>query len=263
MLHGVAHLAWDALAIDLATTTADIQIFGNGQVHTVGSDLSPISSVNWNTLTVSDGVYDLRIVLRDGLSRVVGEAPRIVLVNNSVVWHSGRLSSDETWGPDHVHGVDGDVIVPSGLTLMILPGTVVKFADGTRIIVESGGTLNAVSGDPGAPIIFTSLNDDTAGGDTNLDGTNTRPHPGAWNGLVSQEGGVINLQGEVVVRYVENLRGGTLSSNMQGKSFHQARLALGRAPRSRQTLWCRQGRKGSTSGRSRRIVWPRSLKGSI
>ncbi|TEB10867.1 RHS repeat-associated core domain-containing protein [Pelotomaculum propionicicum] len=60
----------------------------------------------------------------------------------------------------------------------ISPGTIFKVKSGITIFVN--GALNANGADIN-PVVFTSIKDDTYGGDTNNDGTATTPQPGNWN----------------------------------------------------------------------------------
>ena len=76
--------------------------------------------------------------------------------------------------------LSNDVTVARANTLRISPGTVLKFAPGKQLIVE--GTLQAV-GNAGQPIVMTSSKDDSALGDTNLDGGDTEPAMKDWEGV--------------------------------------------------------------------------------
>jgi hypothetical protein len=103
-----------------------------------------------------------------------------VSVRYSVVTHSFALAGNETWLGTSVHYVTRDVTVPDGATLIIQPGAVVKFDWGVSINVEAGGSLVA-QGSVAMPITFTSLEDDSVGGDTNGNGNATSPAAGDWN----------------------------------------------------------------------------------
>src|SRR3989338_2381490 len=69
------------------------------------------------------------------------------------------------------------ITVSPGATLTIDPGVIVKAEFQGSLTVH--GTLHA-NGTSAAPITFTSLKDDSVGGDTNGDGAHTRPTPGDW-----------------------------------------------------------------------------------
>ena len=85
------------------------------------------------------------------------------------VVHDGAIVGNETWGKDKVHIVGNNLEVANGATLTIEPGAVVKFIDGKVLTVEDGGTCIAEG------VVFTSIYDDTVGGDTLNDGTATEP----------------------------------------------------------------------------------------
>lgn len=94
---------------------------------------------------------------------------------------SGSIS-DDTTGPllaGEIYHLVGNVTVPTGKTLTIEAGAILKGAAGTTFFVQ--GTLLS-QGTSGSPVVMTSLADDSAGGDTNGDG----PSSGTandWRGL--------------------------------------------------------------------------------
>src|SRR5699024_10333708 len=75
----------------------------------------------------------------------------------------------------------GNVTVNSGDSLTVTPGTIVKLGyKNSYQGIQSRGTFIS-DGEVDNKIVFTSLNDDTYGGNTNRDTTGVVPEPGDWS----------------------------------------------------------------------------------
>jgi hypothetical protein len=95
---------------------------------------------------------------------------------------SGALS-DSTTGPllsGNVYHATGTISVSTGQTLTVEAGAIVKMTPTSGQFTVSG-TLD-VNGTSGSPVIFTVIEDDSAGGDTNANGPSSGS-PGSWRGL--------------------------------------------------------------------------------
>ena len=99
---------------------------------------------------------------------------QFAVLGDDVVLHGGILAAGETWGTDKVHLVTAAVTVPSGISLTIQAGAVVKFMPGASLTVANGGSCTARG------VIFTHVNDDTIGGDTLMDGDSAAPKMGDY-----------------------------------------------------------------------------------
>ncbi|MEZ5964630.1 MAG: right-handed parallel beta-helix repeat-containing protein [Planctomycetota bacterium] len=87
--------------------------------------------------------------------------------------------------------------VPVGQTLTAQAGAIVKF-NGQAFTV--GGTL-VTQGNAARPVVFTSIHDDTAGGDTNGNGNATLPAPNQWYGLIFEDGADASSLTHTIVRF--------------------------------------------------------------
>lgn len=105
--------------------------------------------------------------------------------------HAGTLTASETWLPDSMHVILNDLTIPNGVTLTMLPGSIIKFEAKKSLLVAAGGQLLAQGTRP-KPVYFTSLRDDAAGGDTNNDGSASLPAPGDWLSIYAS-GGIVDL----------------------------------------------------------------------
>lgn len=94
----------------------------------------------------------------------------------------GRLTQGAVLTCDKIYTLDVRVHVPSGQTLRIAPGSVIKGLPGTSpatetaLIVERGGTIDA-NGSSDCPIVFTADAD-------NLSGSYGLENIGKWGGIV-------------------------------------------------------------------------------
>ncbi|MBL9127811.1 MAG: hypothetical protein JNL97_09195, partial [Verrucomicrobiales bacterium] len=116
--------------------------------------------------------------------------------------YGGTLASDDVWTGDSLREIGEDIVVPNGVTLKVEAGALVKFAPGRGLDVRSGGTL-VVEGSFAQPVVFTSSKDDAWGGDSNGDGSASRPAAGDWRSLRFEDGSSATID-HAIVRYGGN-----------------------------------------------------------
>ena len=127
----------------------------------------------------------------------------------------GTLSAGTTtWTRGNLYKVTSNITVPSGATLTIEPGVTVKFAEGKSLTVNRGGTLSAI-GTRALPIVFTSIKDDSNGGDTNGDGSATVPQPGDWE-KIGVNGGTATFDCAKILYSSRNATTGAINMTNNG-----------------------------------------------
>ncbi len=129
-----------------------------------GSNLSSYAKNKAATplrLRISENCVDgrhIRLVIKATCDNITEQIQqKLVLIAENGVELRGLISEDMTLTSDKNYIVTGKIAVPSGVTLTIEPGTVLKFKDGTGI--SCAGTLIAV-GEPGKLIEFTKAEHD-------------------------------------------------------------------------------------------------------
>jgi hypothetical protein len=173
---------------------------GGTSVTITGSNLSGAPSVKFGTKAAtvtadsttsitatspaeSVGTVNVTVTTADGTS-AISSADKFAYTS-VITSCTGSIASDsELPAGSYVNcGFD----VPSGVTLAIDPGAVLKSGTGPPISVE--GTLDAI-GTPTDPVTFTSMNDNSIGGNTG----NGSPAGGDFYGIIVDGSGSLNLQ---------------------------------------------------------------------
>lgn len=177
----------------------------------------------WVTTEVPDGRYQLTTTFTAADGSIRKQFLREVAVNNSVVWHSGFVTENETWSNQRVHVAESSVLVRSNATITIQAGAIVKFTRGSGLSLERNCGLEAL-GTLAQPIVLTSIADDTVGGDSNLDGSSSLPKPGDWPGISAHATARVSLNEHAELRYVIALHGGEIAQDEVWDGTHLHRL---------------------------------------
>lgn len=125
------------------------------------------------------------------LAADAGRAQAVLLSGNVADGAGGPLQTGVVY-----HALGG-FTVPLGATLTVAPGAIVKFGPGT--LLDVFGTL-VVNGTEANPAIFTSLQDDSAGGDTNGNGPSVG-NPGDWLMLRFRDASDSSVLTRAIVRF--------------------------------------------------------------
>jgi hypothetical protein len=80
-----------------------------------------------------------------------------------------------------IRGGSSDLRIKSGNSLTLAPGVIVKMGEGIGIYASEGILL--AEGTASQPVVFTSIHDDSRGGDTDGNGNTIDPMPGDWDDL--------------------------------------------------------------------------------
>lgn len=111
------------------------------------------------------------------------------------------ISSDTTWTAGNVYRVENcNLLIEAGATLTLEAGVIVKVAGvapgyasgaGSAAVIVDGSLI--ANGSAAQPVVFTSLRDDSRGGDNNEDG-DSQGSPADWWGIVFRAGSSGRLQ---------------------------------------------------------------------
>src|SRR3954471_6301485 len=116
------------------------------------------------------------------------------------IWVQGTLAGTNTWGVNNglAYRIGSSPVVAAGASLTLEAGTVVKLTSSQQIFVD--GTFTAV-GTAEQPVVFTSFKDDSYGGDTNADASNSLPAAGDWGQIYFRSASHGNQLVNTIVAY--------------------------------------------------------------
>ena len=123
----------------------------------------------------------------------------VLLVPNVVnaVVVSSPITTDTTWSPsDNPYIINNTFSVSENATLTIEAGTIIKASAEMAGVPSIFGRM-VVNGTLESPVYFTSIQDDSVGGDSGLDGA-TMGAPGQWRGLFFKPSSVGELNNVVI-----------------------------------------------------------------
>ncbi|MFH1423458.1 MAG: lamin tail domain-containing protein, partial [Candidatus Nealsonbacteria bacterium] len=161
------------LVENFASPIIENNIFNNNQIPVQINTLLPTISNNTFNNNSYNGIHVIGLSLPEGQTSMVWKEVGVPYIINTL-----------TLAP--------------GLALQIEPGVVIKFLNNSRLNIE--GSFEA-KGNAGNKIVFTSIQDDEYGGDTNNDGAATQPVAGRWHYVYFAPSSQNPVLEDVIVRY--------------------------------------------------------------
>jgi hypothetical protein len=113
-----------------------------------------------------------------------------------LVYAPESIQENTTWTNDNIYVIDDNTSIPTGVTLAIEAGTIVKIDSGRLEI--AGGHLD-IDGSALSHVVITSIEDDSVGGDTGGDGA-TSGSSGDYNKAVYGTSGSLSVE-YATIRY--------------------------------------------------------------
>jgi len=180
------------------STPSNLHVPDSGHYHWNYGDGSPSETgedVGHTYPTSGSYNVTLTLMLDDGTQ--VSNTVQIFVGPGTRYIQGHTIYYDETWYSGGIYMVQGSIYVSKGATLTIEPGTIIKFQNAGLSV---DGTLKA-NGSSGNPIVFTSYQDDSYGGDTNGDGNATMPTKGDWGNISFGNTSKNSILNHVIVKY--------------------------------------------------------------
>ena len=150
------------------------------------------------------GTYTLTISAQDktwkpATQEIVINSPFVPPPVSNFTEITSDISTDTTWTKENSpYVIRSQINVLQGATLFINEGVIVKFDSGGVLSIDGKIEVNGTVADP---VYFTSIKDDSIGGDTDNDGGGFSPEIGDWDYLLINQGDSPSVINNAVERY--------------------------------------------------------------
>lgn len=181
---GYQHVGADAANLflyhgSLTLTACEISLSNNSGVMYGGGN-GPSTLTLTNT-SVSSCIWPLRYraeaaLVLNGSNALTSNVYDAILIGFGSIWGTMTLPLSPV-----PFVTSGHLTVEEPGSFTITSGVMLKVSDGAQLAVK--GRLSAIA-NAGEKVLFTSVNDDNAGGDTNNDGGATTSSASSWQGIV-------------------------------------------------------------------------------
>lgn len=165
-------------------------------------------------------------------NEIAGSTFRAIGIRSETLVQDVSLPARTFAGTERIpYYLEGVYTVGTGAVLTIEPGVIMKF-NGGGIDVRKGLIAQGTD-DPDGKIVFTDYRDDFYGGDTNVDGAQSKPSGSqwdTWSGIrfMSESLAPFSVLDDVVIRHVYHLTRGAVTAENASPSISNTTLTKSR-----------------------------------
>lgn len=175
----------DGLSLSTARTTVDSNTITNSTLYGLSMNAPLNSTPSYNIIPSNNVIQNNRFAVNTSFWYILSKADNNLIsanTSNVVKVTGGSLDNRNITLSSQVdYDIGADITINANASLTLEPGVKMKFSSiagltNNGILIADGLAEN--------PVVFTSINDDSYGGDTNENGNATIPGNGDWDGII-------------------------------------------------------------------------------